>query len=274
MISQLEKLYMSPEQNKNQAAEPARVAPGTASDFVSISRLIQGIRGAADAMVRLVVGVSPVTSWSASSGATQHGVRASTLERVSELNHDSTGDHADASTRSILTPELTRAESLIREIPDYPLEGVLFRDIMPMLADHDALTATVDALVAPFAGEFDVVAGLEARGFLLASAAAYASGAGLMPIRKAGKLPLPAAQVEYALEYGVAEIEAHADFPRGTRVLLIDDVLATGGTLVAAKKLLDELGYAHAGTSVLFEIDDLGGRDALSDPRLHTVFSS
>ncbi|UOQ57339.1 adenine phosphoribosyltransferase [Leucobacter allii] len=169
---------------------------------------------------------------------------------------------------------LARAESLILEIPDYPSPGILFRDITPLLADGDALRATVDALLAPFAGTFDVVAGLEARGFLLASAAAYASGTGLMPIRKSGKLPRPAAAMAYALEYGTAEIEAHADFPAGTRVLVIDDVLATGGTLAAARELLTGLGYAIAGTAVLFEIDGLGGREALGDPALHTVFSS
>lgn len=173
-----------------------------------------------------------------------------------------------------MTPELKRAESLILEIPDYPLEGVLFRDITPLLADAEAFRATVDALIAPFRGSFDVVAGLEARGFLLASAAAYAAGVGLMPVRKSGKLPRPAAKMSYALEYGIAEVEAHADFPRGTRVLLIDDVLATGGTLAAGRDLLRELGYAHAGTAVLFEIEGLGGRDALNDPRLHTVFRS
>ena len=171
-------------------------------------------------------------------------------------------------------PDLERAESLILEVPDYPSAGILFRDITPLLADATAFRATVDALIAPFLGTFDAVAGLEARGFLFASAAAYASGTGLMPVRKAGKLPRPAASVDYALEYGVAEVEAHADFPRGTRVLVIDDVLATGGTLVAAHALLAQLGYEVAGTAVLFEIADLGGRDALNDPRLHTVFSS
>ncbi|WP_162903648.1 adenine phosphoribosyltransferase [Leucobacter sp. wl10] len=170
--------------------------------------------------------------------------------------------------------ELRRAESLILEIPDYPASGVLFRDITPLIADGPAFRATVEALVAPFRGAFDVVAGLEARGFLLASAAAYATGAGLMPIRKAGKLPRPAARAGYSLEYGVAEIEAHADFPRGSRVLLIDDVLATGGTLVAARELLRTLGYEAAGAAVLFEIEGLGGRDNVGDPELHTVFRS
>lgn len=169
---------------------------------------------------------------------------------------------------------LTRAESLILEIPDYPVAGILFRDITPLLADAEALRATVDALVAPFAGTYDYIAGLEARGFLLASAAAYASGKGLVPIRKAGKLPRPAASVGYSLEYGVAEVEAHDDMPRGSRVLVLDDVLATGGTLVAAHELLRELDYEIAGTAVLFEIEGLGGRDVVNDPRLHTVFRS
>lgn len=169
---------------------------------------------------------------------------------------------------------LARAERLILSIPDFPSPGILFRDITPLLADGPALRATVDALIAPFRGQFDVVAGLEARGFLLASAAAYASGAGLMPIRKSGKLPRPAGNVAYALEYGTAEVEAHADFAPDTRVLLIDDVLATGGTLVAARELVQTLGYAVAGTAVLFGIDALGGLEKLADPTLHTVFES
>ena len=169
---------------------------------------------------------------------------------------------------------LARAESLILEIPDYPSDGIVFRDITPLIADGPALQATVDAMIAPFAGTFDVVAGLEARGFLFASAAAYASGAGLMPIRKAGKLPRPIVNVEYSLEYGSAVIEAHGDFAPGTRVLILDDVLATGGTLVAAHELMSQLGYEVAGTAVLFEIAGLGGREALGERELHTVFSS
>ncbi|QIM15731.1 adenine phosphoribosyltransferase [Leucobacter insecticola] len=169
---------------------------------------------------------------------------------------------------------LRRAESLILEIPDYPVEGILFRDITPLLADGPALRATIDALIAPFAGTYDYIAGLEARGFLLASAASYASGKGLVPIRKAGKLPRPAAAVGYELEYGVAEVDVHADMPRGSRVLVVDDVLATGGTLAAAHTLLRKLDYEIAGTAILFEIEGLGGRDTVNDPRLHTVFHS
>lgn len=170
------------------------------------------------------------------------------------------------------SPELTRAETLIRSIPDYPEPGVLFRDITPLLADAEALLATTRALIEPFEGRFDVVAGIEARGFILAGAAAIAAGVGLIPIRKAGKLPRPAAAVDYALEYGTARIEMHDDLPAGSRVLLIDDVLATGGTLAAGRKLIEQLGSHVAGIAVLFEIADLGGREAIGE--LHTVFRS
>lgn len=177
-------------------------------------------------------------------------------------------------TETTAQTALARAESLILEIPNYPSDGIIFRDITPLIADGAAFRATVDAMIAPFAGKFDVVAGLEARGFLFASAAAYMSGTGLMPVRKAGKLPRPAVTVEYSLEYGNAVIEAHGDFPRGTRVLILDDVLATGGTLAAAHDLMEQLGYEVAGTAVLFEIEGLGGRDALGEQALHTVFTS
>lgn len=171
-----------------------------------------------------------------------------------------------------LSPELVRAESLIRSIPDYPEPGIVFRDITPLLADAAALRATTEAIVAPFAGEFDYVAGIEARGFILAGAAAIAADVGLVPIRKAGKLPRPAASGDYTLEYGTATIEMHDDLPAGSRVLLIDDVLATGGTLAAGRRLVEQLGSHVAGISVLFEIDGLGGRELIGD--LHTVFHS
>lgn len=173
-----------------------------------------------------------------------------------------------------LTSALGRAERLIREIPDYPSPGILFRDITPLLADGEAFNATVDALIAPFVGDFDVVAGIEARGFLLGSAAAYASGRGLVPVRKAGKLPQPAMSIDYSLEYGSATIEMHADLAPGTRVLVIDDVLATGGTVAATHDMLERLGYPVCGTAVLFEIAGLRGRDRIAGHPLHTVFSA
>lgn len=165
---------------------------------------------------------------------------------------------------------LAHAESLIASIPDFPEPGVLFRDISPLLADAAALRTVVDAVVEPFAGQFDVVAGIEARGFMLAGAVAIAAGVGMAPIRKAGKLPRPAASVAYALEYGTAEIEMSDDLAAGTRVLLVDDILATGGTLRAGQQLLDELGLQLAGTAVLMELAELGGR-AICGP-VHAVF--
>ncbi|HKP07544.1 MAG TPA: adenine phosphoribosyltransferase [Microbacterium sp.] len=172
----------------------------------------------------------------------------------------------------MLSEALTRAESLIRTIPDYPEAGVQFRDITPLLADASALRTVIHAMIAPFEGSFDVVAGVEARGFLLAGAVAMEAGVGLVPIRKAGKLPLPAASVSYALEYGTAAIEAHDDITGGTRVLLVDDVLATGGTLVAAHELVETLGGVVVGTAVLMELTALGGREVVGD--VHTVFTA
>lgn len=166
--------------------------------------------------------------------------------------------------------DLAHAESLIRTIADYPEPGVLFRDITPLLADAAALRSCIDEIAAPFAGGFDVVAGVEARGFLLAGAIAIAAGVGLVPIRKAGKLPRPAASVSYSLEYGSATIEAHDDIRDGARVLLVDDVLATGGTLRAAHELIETLGGIVAGTAVLMELDALGGRAVAGD--VHTLF--
>lgn len=166
---------------------------------------------------------------------------------------------------------LARAESLITSIPDYPKPGIVFRDITPLLADAAALRDVVEALIEPFAGRFDAVAGVEARGFLLAGAAAIVANVGLMPIRKAGKLPRPAATVSYDLEYGSAQIEMHDDAADGARVLLLDDVLATGGTLGGGRELLEAVGSEVVGIATLLEIDGLGGREALGGD-LHSVF--
>ncbi|MCW2163151.1 adenine phosphoribosyltransferase [Microbacterium hydrothermale] len=166
---------------------------------------------------------------------------------------------------------LARAESLITSIPDYPKPGIVFRDITPLLTDAAALRTVVEALIEPFEGRFDAVAGVEARGFLLAGAAAIAANVGLMPIRKAGKLPRPAATMSYELEYGSAQIEMHDDNAAGARVLLLDDVLATGGTLSAGRDLLEAVGSEVVGIATLLEIDGLGGREVLGDD-VHSVF--
>jgi adenine phosphoribosyltransferase len=170
---------------------------------------------------------------------------------------------------------LARAESLIRTIPDYPEPGVMFRDITPLLADAAALRTVIDAMIEPFAGEFDVVAGVEARGFLLAAAVALDAGTGVVPIRKAGKLPRERISAEYELEYGTATLELHTDSIRpGQRVLLVDDVLATGGTLLAAIALVERLGGVVTAVSVVIELATLGGRQRIAPHPVHALWTT
>ncbi|RAN69417.1 adenine phosphoribosyltransferase [Bacillus sp. SRB_336] len=155
-------------------------------------------------------------------------------------------------------------ERLCATVPDYPEIGIVFKDLTPVFADGAALRQVVDSIVGAYAGKFDAVAGVEARGFLLAAAAAYATGTGVITIRKAGKLPRPVFAENYALEYGRATLELHRDdIPSGTRVLILDDVLATGGTLGAAAALLERAGAVVAGVGVVLEIDALAGRTNL-----------
>jgi adenine phosphoribosyltransferase len=167
--------------------------------------------------------------------------------------------------------DLARAQGLITSIPDYPEPGVMFRDISPLLADGPAMRAVTEALIEPFAGKFDIVGGLEARGFLFAGTIAAITGVGILPIRKAGKLPKPAAAVSYSLEYGTATIEGPDVLEKGERVLLIDDILATGGTLTAAQSLVADLGAEVIGSAVVLELPELGGRKLTGD--VHAIFS-
>ncbi|MBA2389345.1 MAG: adenine phosphoribosyltransferase [Geodermatophilaceae bacterium] len=160
---------------------------------------------------------------------------------------------------------LRRAGRLIREVPDFPIPGVLFQDAMPVFADAAMLAAVVDRVVASHPPQgFDLVAGIEARGFLLAAPVAYAAGRGVVAIRKTGKLPGPCRAESYDLEYGVGVLELQrAALSRGQRVLLVDDVLATGGTLGAATALIEAAGAVVAGVAVLIELSGLAGRDRL-----------
>ena len=159
---------------------------------------------------------------------------------------------------------LRRIDELVRLVPDYPQPGVLFRDITPLLADARAFADVVAEIARRVDGQVDLVAGMEARGFLFAAPVAVALGAGVLPVRKAGKLPGPTAAQSYELEYGTATIEIHADtVPAGARVLVIDDVLATGGTAAATVALLERCGAEVVGLSFLVELEALRGRDQL-----------
>ena len=154
--------------------------------------------------------------------------------------------------------------SRVRDIPDYPQRGVVFKDITPLLADGKAFAAVVDALAATF-GPVDKVAGIEARGFILAAPVAWRLGAGFVPIRKKGKLPGATYAQDYDLEYGTATIEVLTDaFVPGERVLVIDDVLATGGTARATADLVQRAGARVAGLAVLLELSFLNGRARLA----------
>lgn len=150
-------------------------------------------------------------------------------------------------------------------MPDFPRPGILFKDLSPVFGHGPALAACVDAIAAGFAhAEPDAVAGIEARGFVVGAAVAYATGTGVVPVRKAGKLPRVADRVGYDLEYGTAELELPADVVRrGQRVLLVDDLLATGGTVLAAIDLLRRAGAEVAGVAVVVELAGLGGREKI-----------
>ena len=161
----------------------------------------------------------------------------------------------------------------IRDVPDYPKPGVVFKDITPLLADHTAFAAVVDAIVAYYGrGTIDKVVGIEARGFIMAAPVAYHFGAGFVPIRKKGKLPSATYAESYDLEYGSETVEVHQDaFTPGEQVLIVDDVLATGGTALATAELVRRTGAEVAGISVLMELGFLRGRDRLDDLDLHAL---
>lgn len=161
-----------------------------------------------------------------------------------------------------MTPHMHDWSRLIRDVPDFPKPGIVFKDIAPMLAEPRAYAAAIDALAAPWRTQrIDAVLAIEARGFLLGAPLAHALGAGLVPVRKPGKLPGPTLAQAYALEYGHDALELQADaLPAGARVLLVDDVLATGGTLAAAGALAGRLQAEIAGATVLIELAALQGR--------------
>ena len=165
-----------------------------------------------------------------------------------------------------MTDLTTLIDRLVRPIEDFPEPGITFRDITPLLADAEGLTASIDGLVelAQQAGAIDAVLGIEARGFLFGPSIALRLGVGFVPVRKAGKLPATSLSTSYDLEYGSAVLEMHVDaLAPGARVLVVDDVLATGGTLVAAADLVTQAGGEVAANLVLIELAALGGQARL-----------
>jgi adenine phosphoribosyltransferase len=161
----------------------------------------------------------------------------------------------------------------VRDIPDWPQPGIIFRDITPLLAAPDAFALTVDTLAAPYADQpIDKVIGIEARGFVFAAPLAYRRGAGFVPVRKVGKLPWDIESEEYSLEYGTDLLEIHRDAVHpGERVLIVDDVIATGGTAAASARLVERLGGIVVGFTFLLELVALNGRAQLEDRPVHVV---
>ncbi|PIE33219.1 adenine phosphoribosyltransferase [candidate division KSB3 bacterium] len=156
---------------------------------------------------------------------------------------------------------------IIRDVPDFPKEGILFKDITPLLADPEAFRETIDRMAEQWEGkQVDVIVGIEARGFIFASALAYKMGAGLVIVRKPGKLPYTTKSVTYDLEYGTDSLEAHTDaIQPGQNVLIVDDVLATGGTVKAVAKLLRQFDAHLLGSAFLSELSFLNGREKIAD---------
>jgi adenine phosphoribosyltransferase len=162
------------------------------------------------------------------------------------------------------TLDTASLQALVRDVPDFPQAGIVFRDITPLLGNGAALRSAVDA-IATLYDEIDTVVGIESRGFILGAPVAYALRVGMVPVRKLGRLPRATERADYALEYGTNTVEIHADAlqPR-ERVLIVDDVLATGGTAAATAELVERLGGEVAGIAVLIELPDLGGRQRLA----------
>ncbi|MBM7079831.1 MULTISPECIES: adenine phosphoribosyltransferase [Micromonospora] len=173
-------------------------------------------------------------------------------------------------------PQVARlVASRVLDVPDFPKPGVMFKDLMPLFADGDVFREVIDGIIDHHGRDnFDIVVGIEARGFVIAAAIAYATGLGVVPVRKAGKLPRPAYAASYALEYGEATLEVHQDaFTAGHRVLVVDDVLATGGTAEATLGLVERAGGTVAGFTVLLELGFLGGRERLAGRPVHALLT-
>lgn len=177
--------------------------------------------------------------------------------------------------RSVAATSATTASlvaSLVRDVPDFPQKGVVFKDITPLLGDAVAFAAAVSWLASALPGPIDKVVAIEARGFILGAPVAYELRAGLVPVRKVGKLPAATVTQGYVLEYGEAVLEMHTDaLAAGDRVLVVDDVVATGGTALATAELVRRAGAEVLGMVALLEVPGLGGRERLADFDLHVL---
>jgi adenine phosphoribosyltransferase len=182
---------------------------------------------------------------------------------------------SSGSVEVVTGPELTQllTDRLV-DVPDWPQPGVVFKDITPLLADPVAFRSAIAAMVQLQQEPFDLVVGIEARGFMLAAAVAYAAGVGVVPVRKAGKLPRATHSSSYTLEYGEATLEVHQDaFHPGQRVLVIDDVLATGGTAQTTLELIERTGARVVSLTVLIELTFLAGREKITKHPVHTILT-
>ena len=171
--------------------------------------------------------------------------------------------------------DIDQLKALVRDVPDFPQDGVVFKDITPLLANEMAFSTVIDLIVVHFGrGNVDKVVGIEARGFIIASPVAYHFGAGFVPVRKKDKLPWHTEAAEYALEYGTATLEIHKDaVTPGERVLIVDDVLATGGTARATADIVERIGGKVVGVACLIELDFLKGRSQLEEYDLFTLLN-
>jgi len=169
--------------------------------------------------------------------------------------------------------EIDAIRALVRDVPDFPEAGIVFKDITPVLADENAFSTIIDLIVVHFGrGNVDKVVGIEARGFILAAPVAYHFGAGVVPVRKKGKLPWTTVEQTYELEYGEATLQLHDDaVTAGERVLIVDDVLATGGTAKAAASLVERIGGTVCGIACLIELEFLKGRQQVEGYDLFTL---
>lgn len=180
---------------------------------------------------------------------------------------------SDANSICLMDNPVAQLKRRIRDIPDFPKPGILFRDITPLLADASALAMSIELLANPFRGRnIDLVVGAESRGFIFGTAVACCLSAGFVVVRKPGKLPHTRVSMSYDLEYGKDALEMHADaIVKGQRVLIVDDLLATGGTMRACMDLVAKLGGELAGVAVLIELAGLHGRDKLAPTQVHSV---